>query len=181
MCDARHGRARRSVAWTVRKRWAAAPRSAISTTAVTCRVPTACLLRGLAHGRLVVSRSRSAQPLLDRNVWVLQLSLRYRASPPSAGSRFGECAGSDDLDHRRSGSAERVEGDVLGELDPDVVAKVGLDGAFNPRQSSRRSPLQRCEISPTVRRWKAVPSAADHSWRLDRRRRIDHAADSPLR
>jgi hypothetical protein len=26
-----------------------------------------------------------------------------------------------------------------------------------------------------------VPSAADHSWRLDRRRRIDHAADSPLR
>src|SRR6476659_5506584 len=90
-----------------------------------------------------------------------------------------------DLDHRRSGEcAERVERDVAHELDPDVIAEVGLDGGL--QTSGNHGVTQRFTAGRDLPRGLAdgKPGALQmpyHSRCLDRRRWIHHAADGPLR
>jgi len=89
-----------------------------------------------------------------------------------------------DPGHRRPGQrAERVEGDVSHQLDPDVVTQVLLDRALETAGDHRGGELGAPGRDRAVRLADGEPSALQmphHAGRLDHGRGIHHAAHRPV-
>src|SRR5262249_48641884 len=90
-----------------------------------------------------------------------------------------------DLAHGRPGQdADRVEGDVAHQLEPDVGAYVLLDWALQPSSDHRLAECGAAFRDRSMRfsdRETRTFDVPDHPWRLDLGRAIDNAADRMLR
>lgn len=177
------------MAWTVRSVGTGTPViSASSTTAASSTSSSSGLPRSRSWSVEVRWSPTRSAPARRRST---EMSGR-RAQRPGDGERLGHHDLDDParapvqthLPHGRPGQrADRVERDVAEQLDPDVAAQFGLDGALEApvlhRPAEREAPVRHRAVGLPDGEPGSFEMAYD-TWAFELRRRVDDTADGPL-